>query len=150
MMDPLTHAYLQTLIRQEGRSMLQYVGESFPWTTPENEGILKVLAVLIDDEKRMVEDLTRFMLRHRGRPAMLGAYPMSFTNINFISLDHLLPRLVSFQHARITDIEKHEKLMLDSEVRAKVHEVLEMKLRHLSSLEDLVARRVQPSPLDKR
>jgi len=144
-MDPTTHSYLQTLIRQEGRSMLQYVGESFPWTTLENESLLGDLRVLIDDEKHVVEDLTKFLLSHRGRPAFLGAYPMSFTNINFISLDHLLPRLVSFQKSRIADIETHEKLILDEPSRAKVLEVLEMKRQHLSQLEKLVARKSAPT-----
>lgn len=141
MMDPATQSYLQTLIRQEGRSLLQYVGEAFPWTTPENESILKDLRVLIDEENQMVSDLVKFLLHHRGRPAMRGAYPMSFTNINFTSLDHLLPRLVSFQKSRIADLEEQEPRILHGETRAKVREVLQTKRRHLATLEELAGRR---------
>lgn len=150
MMDPATHSYLQTLIRQEGRSMMQYLGESYPWTTPENEGLLTNLRRMIDEENQMTEEIAKFLLRHRGRPPFLGAYPMSFTNINFISLDHLLPRLVSFQKGRLAELDVQVNKLLHEESREQVRKLVEMKKRHLSQLEELTASRAQPNPSDRR
>lgn len=149
-MDVDTHAYVQNLIRQEGRSMLQYVSESFPWTTPENAGFWPEIMELVREEKVAAEGLTRLLLRHRGRPAFLGAYPMSFTNINFISLDHLLPRLAKFQKGRIEELEKDVARILHEETRIQVRQVLEMKKRHLGRLEDLIQRRPSPNLSDRR
>lgn len=150
MIDNETHAYLQSLIRQEGRSMLQYVSESFPWTTPENQALLPELKELARQEREGAEGLTRFLLRQRGRPTFLGAYPMSFTNINFIALDHLLPRLVTFQQDRTADLEKGLERVLHEETRVKLRELLTTKKRHQAHLEGMSLRLPPSGPSDRR
>lgn len=150
MMDPATQLYLQNLIRQEGRSMLQYVGEAFPWTTPANQAFLPHISEMIAAEKHKAEELTRLLLKHRGRPAFLGAYPISFTNINFISLDHLLPRLAKFEKVRIAELEADLNRLLHEETRSRVRELLEMKKRHLARLEELTAQRTPAGAAEVR
>jgi hypothetical protein len=141
MMDAATQTYLQHLIRQEGRSLLQYVAEAFPWTTNANQAQLQDVAELVEEEKRMADDLTRFLQRHHGRAAFMGAYPISFTNLNFVSLDHLLPRLVKFEETRIAELTKDLDRILHEETRAKVRDLLEMKKRQVARLKALIAQR---------
>ena len=39
MIDAAGRALLLNLVRSEGRSLLQYVGESFPWATAEEKAM---------------------------------------------------------------------------------------------------------------
>ncbi|MFO0969509.1 MAG: hypothetical protein U0793_28460 [Gemmataceae bacterium] len=139
MMDAATQALVQDLIRQEGRSMLQYVVESFPWTTRDNEPLLLDLRQMADEERRAAEGLAKLLLRHHARPPFLGAYPMSFTTINFVALDHLLPRLIRFQKDRVADLEASEKRILQEDARMEVRSVLDLARRQLTRLERLAA-----------
>jgi hypothetical protein len=148
MIDAATQAFVQNLIRQLGRSMLQYVTESFPWTTPANHALLKDLAAMALEERHMAGELTKLLLRHHGRAPFLGAYPMSFTTINFVALDHLLPRLVSFEEARVADLESEVERILHEETRSVVRSLLDMSRRHLARLKDLAAGKgsIEPAP----
>ena len=144
MMDAVTQTLVQDLMRQEGRSMLQYVVESFPWTTRDNEPGLADLRQMAEEECHAAEQLAKLLLRHHGRPPFLGAYPMSFTTINFIALDHLLPRLIQFQKDRVRDLEACEKRILHEESRTQVRALLEITRRHLRRLERLAAGETGP------
>src|SRR5262249_34101012 len=125
-----THALLQDVIRREGRSLLQYVSESFPWTTPEERAALAARDTLVREERDAAAALARFLVKRRLTPPYLGAYPMSFTTINYVSLDHLLPLLVEHQRRGITAVEQDVAQLDDREARAQVQSVLDMNRRH--------------------
>jgi hypothetical protein len=130
---------LQNLIRREGRSFLQYVGEAFPWATREERGGLATLAQLIREEREAIAALSRFLVKHRVTPPYLGAYPTRFTTINFVALDHLLPLLVEHQQRSIADLERDLAQITEPHVKEEVQKILEMKRRHLETLKTLAA-----------
>ena len=41
MLDDRTAQLLEGVVRRESRSLLQYVAEAFPWTTPEEQAYLE-------------------------------------------------------------------------------------------------------------
>jgi rubrerythrin len=143
--DAATQALLGDIIRREGRSLLQYVSEAFPWTQPEEQAALEQFQQLVQEEQQAVAGLIGFMQRRRLTPPALGTYPMSFTNINFVSLDHLLPVLANHQRQAIQALERDLTRVSDPEAQQQVQTLLAMKRRHLQALEEIARNNPQPA-----
>jgi hypothetical protein len=130
---------LQIIIRREGRSLLQYAGDAFPWTTPAHQPALAELRRMIQEDNEAIDALARYLRKRRMTPPYLGAYPMSFTGYGFVGLDHLLPLLVVYQRRSIADLERDLARLDDAGARAEVQKLLDLKQRHLKQLEELAA-----------
>src|SRR5438445_13733045 len=137
MLDARTQARLQGILRRESRSFLQYVRDSFPWTSPGEEGALVQLQTLIEEERTANAALARFLIRDRIPVPHLGPYPVAFTTLNFVSLDHLLPLLVDAERRSILELEKDLIGFADSDCRLEIQKLLDMKRQHLKALEAL-------------
>jgi len=133
--DRMTYLHLQDIIRREGRSFLQYSGESFPWNVPEDGATVAQIRTLVDEEREGAATLSRYLARNRLTPPYLGAYPSYFTSYNYMSLDRLVPLLVQHQKRGVVDLEADVKAIEDEPTRHQVHGILEMKKRHLRELE---------------
>ena len=133
---------LQRLFRREGRSLLQYIRDAFPWTTDGGDRLAR-LQKLIDEERTWLGEFTRYLQRRRVTPPYLGAYPMEFTTLNFVALDHVLPMLVQFQRQAIPILEADAAALTDADARAMVEQLVTLKKDHLKTLEGLAA---QPEP----
>lgn len=136
-MDAQTQTILQEIVRREGRSVLSYVGDAYPWTTAQNSAALTKLRHLVAEERTAVAELGRFLARHRLPMVYLGSYPSSFTTINFVALEYLRPRLVAFEGQSIADLERDLERLTNPEARAEVSRLLQVKRRHLTELESL-------------
>jgi hypothetical protein len=132
---PRDAALLETVIRREGRSLLQYVSEAFPWTKAADEPALAQLRQLAQEERDGVAALSRFLTRRRHTAPYLGPYPMSFTTINFVSLDYLRPRLAEDGRKALAALERDRAALADAEAKAEVDKLIELKRRHLMALE---------------
>lgn len=138
MIDAASRALLLNLVRSEGRSLLQYVGESFPWTTAEEKAALDRLQGIVEQEREALTRLVRFLARQRiAGTVPLGPYPMEFTNINYISLDHLLPMLVGSQRQRTQAVETQSKSISDPDCRQQIADYVAVIRGHLTALEEL-------------
>jgi hypothetical protein len=146
MIDAQTATLLQGIIRREGRSLLQYVADAFPWLQGGEQDAWNQLRTLIQEERDAVAGLARFLIRHRITPPYLGAYAMSFTTFNFVSLDSLLPRLLGYQRRGIATLERELERITEPDPRVEVHRFLEMKQRHLNVLEALPGVPREPAP----
>jgi hypothetical protein len=145
--DARTVALVQDVIRREGRSFLQYVREAYPWVTPREHELLAKLRELTDEERDGAAALSDFLRRHREMPGYLGAYPMGFTRMNFVSLDRLLPLLVEEQRRGVARLDQNLAGLQDGEAKGELKGVLERKRRHLKVLEELSATETTPSTL---
>jgi hypothetical protein len=134
-------AVLQNIFRREGRSLLQYVSEAFPWVTQEETEALARLQVLVEDEQQALAELMRYFRKRRIAPPHLGPYPMTFTNMNYISLDHLLPVLTEYEQRSIVQLEQDLGRLSDVEARERVQRILAVKRRHLETLSDMAKAR---------
>jgi hypothetical protein len=144
MADAKTRALLHDIVRREARSFLKYVSEAFPWTnTGENKALGRVQE-LAQEEERAVAALSQFLTRRRYGMPYLGPYPESFTTLNYVSLDHLLPLLIDHQQQAMVDTERDLAGLYDPEAREQVQKILDMKRRHLLTLEALAL--VHPEP----
>ena len=137
MLDAGTQTRLQQLLRRASRSFLQYVGDSFPWTTLEEKDALAQLQAIVEEERAATARLAKFMERHRVPIPHLGPYPVAFTTLNFVSLDHLLPLLVDSERGAIAVLEGDLAGFTSAECRQEVQKILDMKRQHLKTLEAL-------------
>jgi hypothetical protein len=137
--DARTAALLQDIVRRESRSLLQYISESFPWTTTEERDALARIEKMVEEERRGATTLGRYLVRQRHTAPYLGPYPTDFTNINFVALEHWLPLLVGYERRAIADLERDLAGLSDAEARPLVQDILETKRRHLAALAALAA-----------
>jgi hypothetical protein len=135
MIDARTAELLQALVRREGRTLLQYVADAFPWTRNAEHESLQQLQTLIQEDRDANSAVARFLLRNRVAPPYLGPYPMGFTTLNFVSLSNLIPRLIDEQRRSVSALERDLAQIHDPQCRGVVEGFLEVKRRHLKALE---------------
>src|SRR5947208_2624977 len=114
MLDARTQTRLQAILRRESRSFLQYISDAFPWTTREEKNALAQLQTLIAEERSATAAFAKFLVRQRIPVPYLGSYPVAFTNLNFVSLDHLLPMLAAAERRSITELESDRASFTDA------------------------------------
>ena len=138
---PHDAARLETTLRRETRSLLQYSRESFPWVrTGTEEPLVRLHQVMTRDRDAQLA-LQRFLTRHRHPSSFLGSFPMSFTTMNFVSLDWLLPRLLQEQTQALAALEHDRDSFPDGLARAELDRLVVLKrdtVRELSALADAV------------
>jgi hypothetical protein len=125
---------LQEVFRRESRSVLQYVGDAFPWTTTDRTEALDRLQAIIHEERDALARLGQFLYRHHVVPLIASSYPASFTTLNFVSLDLILKRLIGFQEQSLTAVETDLTSVTDPETRHQLESFRDLKKRHLDAL----------------
>ena len=65
----------------------------------------------------------------------LGSFPSGFTTINFLSLTHILPRLIDFEKKSVADLERDLPVIGDAGARERLTKLLQQKREHLRELE---------------
>ncbi len=139
MIDAQTQALLQEVLRREGRSELMYVAEAYPWAAARGHAALDALQAVAREEAGALAALGRWMTRRRVALPYLGVFPTSFTTINFLALDYLLPRLRDRQREAVAQLERDAHAVTDPEARAQLDALLALKRRHLATLESLAS-----------
>jgi hypothetical protein len=130
-------AVLEAAIRREGRSLLQYLSEAYPWTRSAGDPTPDTVRALAAEERDALAVLTKFLARRRHAVPYLGAFPMGFTTMNFVSLDYLLPRLVEDGRRSIEALQRDRAALADAEMKTQLEGFLDLKRRHLKTLEAL-------------
>jgi len=138
-----TKEVMQGILRRESRSLLQYAGEAFPWTTSAQKETLASLQKLIEEERAAAEHLAGWLAKKRMSPTYLGPYPSNFTNVNYVTLAFFLPLLVEYQKQGVADLERDLPKITDADSAAMVRRILETKRRHLQVLQELVGGKPQ-------
>jgi len=138
--DAETYSRLEDIVRRESRSLLQYVGDSFPWITSEEPDLLAQIRVMIEEERNGAAELGRFLYRQGFPPPYIGQYPVSFTSLSFVSLDHLIPLLAANERQELERLQKDVKSLSDPEAKELVQKIIANKRRHLEALQALSAR----------
>jgi hypothetical protein len=139
MIDARTQALLQDIVRRAGRSMLQYIGASYPWAADGEASLLTQVQAVIAEEEQAVEGLAGFLRKNRIGIPYLGSYPENFTNLNYVSLAYLMPRLLDWQQGWVGILERDAALIADAEAKAEVGKLITVARRHLEELEKIAA-----------
>jgi len=132
-------ALLETVIRREGRSLLQYISEAFPLGTSSGDPAPEKLRDLAREERDAVATLIKFLARRRHTVPYLGAFPMSFTTMNYVTIEYIVPRLADDGRRAIAALEHDRAALADAEAREQVDRFLELKRRHVKALDEMAA-----------
>jgi hypothetical protein len=125
---------LHGLIRKEARSLLQYLSDAYPWSPAQDYARRDRILARSRRERESIGGLVRYCVRHQlGYPA-LGSYPERFMDLNFVSLDSLMPTLLAEQKKRISELE-WSLLTLPEPIRDLVRGLIEVKRKTLAVLE---------------
>lgn len=122
-------------IRRDGRSRLQYVGESCPYISTQSEAARSQVEDMAREESDVIGRLIQYLHRNHVSPPVLGAFPSGYTTSNFVTLQYLLPALVTEQGQAIAELEQSLTGLPESDARHRLWEYLEMKRRHLKALQ---------------
>ncbi|WP_166819966.1 hypothetical protein [Thalassoroseus pseudoceratinae] len=92
------HAHVNRLLIDLHRSLLQYVGECWPWTDNKSAEERAIIADLVVRQRRQIEQLADY-LRESDWLTDFGSYPTEYTNLHYVALDYLLNQLVESEVA---------------------------------------------------
>jgi hypothetical protein len=143
-MNPQNVALVQEIVRRESLSMLNYVGDAFPWTPSRGVPVLARIQELVHAHREAVGELGTFLTRKRMPVGYIGSYPTNFTTINFLSLDYLLPRLAADEARGVAALEQNLMAISDPEAQGQVKKLLAVKRQHQQALELLAAEHGKP------
>lgn len=103
---------LNQLVVDLGCSLLQFVGEVSPWS-PANAGAARdAVAQAQQQQRHHVEQLVD-LLTERRWPIEFGLYPAEFTDLHFMSLKAMLPRIVENQNRIIAELDEAAHTCID-------------------------------------
>jgi hypothetical protein len=133
--DAQTQTLLREVVRRTQRSRLQYLAESFPWTTPDREAVVAALHRMSAESREAASKIARFLRRNHADQPYLGAFPMEFTNSNFIGLDYALARLVKEEREMAAYLESQLHSLADGEANELLAKLLANTQAHVKELE---------------
>lgn len=132
---------LNDLLIQSGRSLLQYVGESWPWTPGDDVDEHALIDRLVAEQQESVAHIAE-LLADRGHLIELGGYPTEYTSLHYVALDYLLDQLAAEQAALAADL---QQALLDAhgdeEAEFLLTGLAAQAERHQSELASLIASR---------
>lgn len=140
------NAQLNRLLIDVARSLLQYVGESWPRATSDQQ---RTLGRIVERQQQHIAALAE-LLEHRRWVIDVGRYPTEFTtlNLHYVSLDFLLSRLVESERQLIARIEATLRDCRDDPEAAElVEQLLAEERENLQTLETLAANVTSNNPV---
>ena len=103
------------------RSLLQYAGESWPWSDSEAAGERAVIESLVARQQTHVARIVDLLLeRYAGID--FGVYPTEYTDLHYVALDYLLTLLVAGEQDVLADIDRALPLCEGDEAAARILE----------------------------
>src|SRR6185436_8141711 len=97
MSEPAWTKVIQEIVRRERASLLQYLPEAFPWAKTGEEGGLAKLLSMVEQEQGALARLVKWLQRRYIALPPTNSFPFSYTSLNFVSVDFLVPQLVKQQ-----------------------------------------------------
>lgn len=130
-------AVLNRLFGKIYRSLLQYVGESWPWSPVEKESEEHAfLQGLLESQMEDVRQLADYLVAHRV-PLSNDPYPIVFTDLQYLSLEHLVREVLADQQVLLGELEAGAKTLdSKSEAAQLVREVTENERKLVERLKE--------------
>jgi len=104
MSEDFVSAELNRVLVVLRRSLLQYLGESWPWTDPKHQEVHDRFLQLVGRQQTGIERLVETLVA-RGWIMDFGVFPTEFTDLHYVALDFLLAQTVDNQRAVVHEFE---------------------------------------------
>jgi hypothetical protein len=136
-MSPIDEQRLQAIFRREYRSLLQYVREAAPFASGPDRLPRDAVLRIATEEAAALEAFGEVLDGLRIPLPYLGSFPVVFTDLNFVTIRHLLPKLIVEQKNDLVKLEADVPLVLNAIAYAAVLRLIDLHRRHLQELESL-------------
>lgn len=137
MAESLYALELNQLVVDIGRSLLQFVDETWPWTARGAAERRNRIAELAQRQREHVAEIVE-LLYERDAEVLFGTYPVTYTDLHYVELDYLMSQLVDNQTSLLGEIEATAKLCSsDSEVVALLDRIASGERAILNELKSL-------------
>jgi uncharacterized coiled-coil protein SlyX len=121
------------------RSLPMYLLDASPWTHRGDEKASEALNDIVTDQRQTCQRIADAVIQ-RGGIVRMGDYPTEFTDMNFLSLDYLVKRLMELQRQAIQAIsDLADRLWNDPPAQSLAKESLGAAKAHQQALEELTA-----------
>lgn len=117
MSNETLYSTLNDLLIHLGRSLLQYVGECWPWTDADAQQERATIDEMVQKQKRQTAQLVNY-LQDAEWLIDHGTYPTEYTDLHYVALDFLLQQLIQNQLALVADA-KHVLGVCEQDPAAK-------------------------------
>jgi hypothetical protein len=88
------------------RSLLQYAGEAWPWSSAADGLELRAMVRRLGQvQQQSVRDLAN-LLDGEGHAVDFGVYPDEYTSLHYVSLRYLIEQLVASERSLVADCQK--------------------------------------------
>jgi hypothetical protein len=131
------NAKLNDLAIDLGRNLLQYAADVGVWAAHaiDEHRLQDAAASQRDDVGKLVE-----LLQTRGWAVDPGTYPTEFTDLQFLSLTYILPRILDEQRALVEDLDEAVHTCIDDpEAVALLRDIAANERRIAEDLAQLAA-----------
>src|SRR5437870_5381129 len=122
-MSPADAPRLQDVYRREYRSLLQYVREASPYASGADRSIREAVFRIANEEAAALEAFGTGLESLRIALPYLGSFPAGFMDLNFVTIRHLLPRLIVEQKQDLAKLEAEIPAVIDVVGRAAVQQL---------------------------
>ena len=136
-MSPADERRLQDAFRREGRSLLQYTREASPYATGDDRTRLDAVLRTATEEADALRAFGEALGNLRVPLPHLGSFPVAFTDLNFVSIRFLVPKLVAEQKQDLAKLEADREALADTAARTALQPLVDLHRRHLTELEAL-------------
>lgn len=137
MTTPQRNRELNDVLISVGNSLLQYVGECWPWTPEDAASIHPAMESLIERQKQQIARIVDLLVA-RAWPIEFGTYPTDYTDLHFVALDYLLPQLVDGEQALIDELEQARlRCSDDPEAQTLLAEIQDQQREIVLGLQDI-------------
>jgi hypothetical protein len=133
-MDAGSLSLLYRLASMGAYSLLQYVGQSFPWSGDKSLLMRTQILTMAGEERDSAAQLVRILQKKHVPLRVKGGFPSHYTSGNFVSIDYLLPKLIAEHVKEVAEIERELPKVADEEARILAQAYLDMKRGHLQTL----------------
>jgi hypothetical protein len=137
-MSPADASRLQGIYRRESRSLLHYVRQAAPWAGPDKE-LLATVNRIADEATVALEAFAAVFDANRITPPEAGSFPMAYTDLNFVAVRWLVPKLVAELTAAAGAVERDAGAIADPAAREALRRLADLHRKHLAELAGLTS-----------
>ncbi|HJZ59399.1 MAG TPA: hypothetical protein VKE74_30925 [Gemmataceae bacterium] len=135
-MSPAAADRLQGIYPREARSLLQYVREASLYAGPDRD-LLAVVNRVADESAADLRTFAEFLEANRIPLPPAGSFPMRYTDLNFVAVRSVLPKLVAELRQQAAALEADLAAITDPGAKAAVQALVDSHRKHLGELESL-------------
>lgn len=128
---------LQDVYSRTSASMLQYLRGAALYAG-KDRALLNVLNRVADEEATLLADLANTLEARRIALPAAGGYPFQFTDLNFVGVRSVLPKLRAEFREHLTALEADAAAVSDADAKRALQSLLDSHRKYLGELDALL------------